>query len=59
MKAQVVRVILMIAGKAPLNGSLDREIARAVSRGDARLVRQMLAARCEPDQESRMVLKSR
>jgi GAF domain-containing protein len=25
----------------------------------ARLVRQMLAARCEPDQESRMVLKSR
>jgi len=36
MKAQMVRVILMIAGKAPLNGSLDREIARAVSRGDAR-----------------------
>ena len=27
MKAQVVRVILMIAGKAPLNGSLDRDIA--------------------------------
>jgi hypothetical protein len=28
MKVQVVRIILIIAGKALLNGKLDREVAR-------------------------------
>jgi hypothetical protein len=38
MKMQVMRIILKIAGKALLDGSLGREIARARER-DARLAR--------------------
>ena len=35
MKVQVVRIILMIAGKALLDGNLDREIARERERDRA------------------------
>ena len=41
----------------PAHARAKAQVFRAIP--PARLVRQMLAARCEPDQESRMVLKSR